>query len=72
MSLCGEADVGFGKPVWVSIVVDSLRGKNSIQMADTRDGDGVEAWLTLEEDNMELFEHNQELLAFASLNPSVI
>lgn len=69
----GDADLGFGKPVWESMVVDRVgENENAIYMMETRDGDGIEAWLTLEEDKMELFEHNQELLAFASLNPSVI
>lgn len=58
MSLHGEANYRFRKLVWVSMVVDRLRGKNSIQMVHTRDGDKLEAWLTLEEDDMELFEHN--------------
>lgn len=46
--------------------------KNMIVLTDTRDGDGVEASLTLNEEVMAIFESNEELLAYASLNPSVI
>lgn len=37
---------------------------------DTRNGDGIEALVSLEEQNMNVFEHDEELLRFASLNPN--
>ena len=43
-----------------------------IGLLDTRDGDGVEAWMTLKEEDMALFQEDLELLAFASPNPSAI
>ncbi|XP_068319527.1 BAHD acyltransferase At5g47980-like [Pyrus communis] len=64
-----EADFGWGKPSWVS--VRSLY-KNTILLMDMRDGDGIEASLTLKEDDMALFENSEELLAYASPNPTVI
>ena len=36
-----------------------------------RDGDGIEAWVALSEEDM-TFESNEELLEFAALDPSVI
>ncbi|PQQ12575.1 BAHD acyltransferase [Prunus yedoensis var. nudiflora] len=60
---------GWGKPSWVT---QCMEVKNMIVLTDTRDGDGIEASLTLNEDVMAIFESNKELLAYASLNPSVI
>ncbi|KAH7521762.1 vinorine synthase [Ziziphus jujuba] len=65
-----EIDFGWGKPIWVSSC--SMGFKNFIVLMDSRDGDGIEAWLILEEKDMEFVERNQELLAFAALDPSVI
>ncbi|XP_054793045.1 stemmadenine O-acetyltransferase-like [Prosopis cineraria] len=65
-----EADFGWGKPKWVSI--PSLKIKNSIILTDMSDGKGIEAWVTLSEQDMALMETNLELLEFASLNPSII
>ncbi|CAN8304156.1 unnamed protein product [Cochlearia groenlandica] len=66
-----EADFGWGKPVWVT-----GRGtsdfKNLMLLIDTKDGLGVEAWITLKEEHMSLFERDEELLESASLNPPVI
>ncbi|KAH7521759.1 stemmadenine O-acetyltransferase [Ziziphus jujuba] len=64
-----KADFGWGKPDWVSIC--KMEFKNFVFMIDTKDGDGIEAWLILSEEDMELVERNQELLAFALLNPSI-
>lgn len=46
--------------------------KNLITLMDTSDGDGIEARLTLREEDMAIFENNEERLAYASPNPSVI
>ncbi|KAH7521756.1 hypothetical protein FEM48_Zijuj07G0066200 [Ziziphus jujuba var. spinosa] len=64
-----EADLGWGKPTWVSIA--GIEFKNTIVLMDSRDGSGIEAWLMLKEEDMVLVESNKELLAFASLNPRV-
>jgi len=37
---------------------------------DTRDGEGIEAIVNMEENYMTKFEHEVELLRHASLNPS--
>ncbi|XP_028754259.1 vinorine synthase-like [Neltuma alba] len=65
-----EADFGWGKPKWVSI--PSMKIKNSIYLMDTSDGKGIEAWVTLSQQDMALVEKNHELLEFASLNPTII
>ncbi|XP_015894440.3 stemmadenine O-acetyltransferase [Ziziphus jujuba] len=53
-----ETDFGFGKPVWVSST--SVAFKNTIVLVDTKQGDGIEAWVTLEEENMLIFEGNYQ------------
>lgn len=54
------------------MVVPPTEGiKNMTMMKDTSDGHGIEAHLTLKEEDMAIFEKN-ELLAYASLNPCVI
>ena len=43
---------------------------NLVILANTRLGDGIEAWVTLDEQEMARLECNPELLTFASLDPS--
>ncbi|KAL7207297.1 hypothetical protein ACSBR1_029289 [Camellia fascicularis] len=67
-----EADFGWGKPLWVS-GVGCLGGSvflNLIILMETRSGDEIEAWVTLDEQEMAILEHDTELLTFASLDPS--
>ncbi|XP_035545956.1 BAHD acyltransferase BIA1-like [Juglans regia] len=66
-----EADFGLGKPTWVTIYGYNLMFKNSVFLMDTRDGSGIEAWITLSEEDMALFEQDKDLLGFASSNPTV-
>lgn len=65
-----EVDFGWGKPVWARI--GSRAGKNVSILLDTRSGDGIEAFVTLEEQDMAKFERNEELLAFATFNPNPV
>ncbi|KAF2286551.1 hypothetical protein GH714_017629 [Hevea brasiliensis] len=62
-------DFGWGKPDWAISPRDAY--KNIIALMDTRDGDGIEAWVTLAAEDMQFFEQDQELLSFASLNPGI-
>ncbi|XP_062114899.1 stemmadenine O-acetyltransferase-like [Humulus lupulus] len=65
-----EMDFGWGNPVWVSSgVVSSL---NLIVMEDTKCGEGIQAWVSLDPKVMAIFERDQQLLSFASLNPSIL
>ncbi|KAF2292840.1 hypothetical protein GH714_029276 [Hevea brasiliensis] len=60
-----EADFGWGKPEWVTTLC--LEAKNFIIVMDRREGDGIDAFVTLEEDAMAMFERDKELLDFASI-----
>ncbi|KAF3437665.1 hypothetical protein FNV43_RR20421 [Rhamnella rubrinervis] len=62
-----EIDFGWGKPIWVSLDSGSSLN-NFIMLISTRDGDGVEAWVTLSEEDMAVFELDPELLSFVSLS----
>ncbi|XVF11000.1 hypothetical protein REPUB_Repub07fG0231600 [Reevesia pubescens] len=64
-----DTDFGWGKPLW-NVSVNKLVS-NRIALADTRSRDGIEALLTLDEEEMALFEQNEELLKYATLNPSI-
>ncbi|EOA24070.1 hypothetical protein CARUB_v10017289mg [Capsella rubella] len=59
---------GWGLPVWFVGNVSPVL-ENVTVLIDTKDGQGVEAWVTLPEDEMVRFEQNKELLYFASPNP---
>ncbi|KAJ8427397.1 hypothetical protein Cgig2_027947 [Carnegiea gigantea] len=63
-----NVDFGFGKPVWASVFPNPTR--NCIFMCDTRDGKGIEAWVSLDDPDVAVFENDHELLSFASTNPS--
>jgi shikimate O-hydroxycinnamoyltransferase len=66
-----EADFGWGKPIWVSSIGSSSPVfLNLTILVDTRLGDGIEAWVTLDEQDMARLVCNSELLTFASLDPS--
>ncbi|XVF13582.1 hypothetical protein REPUB_Repub08aG0219700 [Reevesia pubescens] len=64
-----DTDFGWGKPLW-HVSVNKLLS-NTIALADTRSRDGIEALLTLDEEEMGLFEQNEELLKYATRNPSI-
>ncbi|KAL7212340.1 hypothetical protein ACSBR2_015093 [Camellia fascicularis] len=65
-----ELDFGWGKPTYTTGVL--FGNPIGIGLLDTRDGDGIEVWMTLLKEDMALFESDQELLAFASPNPSAL
>ncbi|XP_061352953.1 stemmadenine O-acetyltransferase-like [Gastrolobium bilobum] len=63
------ADFGWGKPIWVTTSGCPVR--NSIVLMDTRDGDGIEALVNMEEHDMVMFERDVELLQYASLKEEI-
>ena len=43
-----------------------------IVMMDTRNGDGIEVFVDLEDEDMAVFERDAELLGYASFNPCAL
>ncbi|KAF7145837.1 hypothetical protein RHSIM_Rhsim04G0154300 [Rhododendron simsii] len=66
-----DTDFGWGKPVWVcSHKITGTMFMNLVHMLETREGDGMEAWITLDEPEMALLLDHQEFLAFVSVDPT--
>ncbi|XP_028096585.1 salutaridinol 7-O-acetyltransferase-like [Camellia sinensis] len=65
-----ELNFGWGKPTYTTVVL--FGAPIGIGLLDTRDGDGIEVWMTLLKEDMAVFESDQELLAFALPNPSAL
>ncbi|XP_038716201.1 stemmadenine O-acetyltransferase-like [Tripterygium wilfordii] len=63
-----NVDFGWGKPLWFP--VSGLSVKNYIFLMDTRHGNGVEAWVSLDEEVMAVLEQDKELLSLASMDPN--
>ncbi|CAA7017276.1 unnamed protein product [Microthlaspi erraticum] len=62
-----ETDFGTGPPVWVFGSVAPIADFVTVAfLLDSNDLQGIEAWVTLAEEDMALFQQNPELLAFAS------
>ncbi|KAK9090208.1 hypothetical protein Sjap_023385 [Stephania japonica] len=59
-----EADFGWGKPVWVAVLNGPF--KNVVMYLDTKSGDGIDAWITMTEEDMAQFESMPELLEYAT------
>ncbi|KAK1430724.1 hypothetical protein QVD17_13674 [Tagetes erecta] len=58
-----QVDFGWGVPV--RVVLRTVNPGNYIMLMDTPSGDGIEATVQLEKDEMAIFENDQELLAYA-------
>ncbi|MED6153187.1 hypothetical protein PIB30_099278 [Stylosanthes scabra] len=64
-------DFGWGKPIWVSSVGTTTSvHSNVVFLVDTRFKDGIEAWVTLDEKKMKYLESCNELLTYATVDPS--
>ncbi|KAF3672154.1 putative acetyl-CoA-benzylalcohol acetyltransferase-like [Capsicum annuum] len=57
-----EADFGWGKPFWVSSV--SFDIAEIVCLMDTKNSDGIEVWVSLEENVMAEFEKHPDILTF--------
>ncbi|KAD2394328.1 hypothetical protein E3N88_41305 [Mikania micrantha] len=66
-SLCGfgfnKVDIGWGKPTGTSHALRATNGK-VIMLMDTADDDGIEAMVFLENECMEIFENDKEMLSY--------
>ncbi|GMQ10394.1 hypothetical protein CsSME_00053411 [Camellia sinensis var. sinensis] len=64
-SWCGfpiyEADFGWGKPSWVSIA--TMDTKNSIIIMDSKYPGGVEAWVTVHEQDMAILDQLETFIS---------
>ncbi|KAI3842512.1 hypothetical protein MKX03_034378 [Papaver bracteatum] len=58
-----EIDFRWGKPSWVALNTNK-EYKNSLFLMDTKCGTGVEAWVSLEEEDMAIFEDDQDFLQY--------
>ncbi|MED6119542.1 hypothetical protein PIB30_012731 [Stylosanthes scabra] len=65
-----EVDFGWGKPVWMCSINNIV--SNTIAFMDTRDGHGVEAFVTLDHQHMHSFQESQQLLHYALINPPLL
>ncbi|KAF5187335.1 Vinorine synthase [Thalictrum thalictroides] len=64
-----DADFGVGKPVWIGSVGSINPGvPNAIILMDTKDGNGIEAWVGLTEEDMLRFECDREFITYTSSN----
>ncbi|CAN6727002.1 unnamed protein product [Malus baccata var. baccata] len=63
-----NTDFGWGKPTWACI--SNVPIKNAVILLSSSSGDGIEAWVTLDEEDMAKFERDHELLEFVSVAPS--
>ncbi|XP_050375110.1 stemmadenine O-acetyltransferase-like [Argentina anserina] len=59
-----DNDFGWGRPTWVGS--PALTFKNLVNFMDTREGGGIEAYISLEEEVMTKFESDAQLLAYLS------
>ncbi|XP_047315544.1 stemmadenine O-acetyltransferase-like [Impatiens glandulifera] len=62
-----EVDFGWGKPVWATIAY--IEHPNTVVLMDARDDGAIEAWVSLKEEDMFIFEQDDDLSKFATLNP---
>ncbi|XP_073138663.1 epi-neemfruitin B 7-O-acetyltransferse L7AT-like [Henckelia pumila] len=66
-------DFGWGKPIWLSPFASSRSEStlpNFVTLVDTRSGDGIEAWVVLDEKYVVAFEENEDLQNEVLVNPS--
>lgn len=65
-----EADFGFGwgKPIWACSPAINV---NAATLMDTRDGPGIEAWLRLQEEDMNNFLQNPDFFSYVSSSQSI-
>lgn len=63
-----ELDFGWGKPIWFYAISPGLN--RVVALTDTLEAGGIEAFVTLSPHEMELFEHDPDILSYATVNSS--
>ncbi|KDP30483.1 hypothetical protein JCGZ_16162 [Jatropha curcas] len=67
-----KPDFGWGEPYWVGVMGKAGAAfRNFTVFVDAKGGKGIEAWITLDHERMEILQRNPEFLAFASPNPRI-
>ncbi|KAJ4845089.1 hypothetical protein Tsubulata_048646 [Turnera subulata] len=68
-----KLNFGWGEPFWVGLMGKvGPAFKNLTVFIETKDGKGIEAWITLDEARMKILEHDSNFLAFCSPNAKLI
>lgn len=71
-SFFNELDFGWGKPYWLGVMGKvGAAFRNLVIFVDSHWGNGIEAWVTLEDKLMVVLENDPDFLAFASPNPGI-
>lgn len=63
-----KADFGWGKPIWVGS--PALTFQNLVVFMDTKMGDGIEAYISLKNEDMDKLEADQEFFRFVNFSSS--
>lgn len=58
-------DFGWGKPIWVAVLPPPT--KNIVFFINAQKGDGIEAWLSLKEEDMAKFLTNEEFFSYVTV-----
>ncbi|XP_024037143.1 vinorine synthase [Citrus clementina] len=66
---CYEVDFGWGKPVWFSF--GPILFPDFAILSSTSDGEGIEALVVMSKEDMDKFEQEISIMAYASPNPSI-
>ncbi|KAK2665373.1 hypothetical protein Ddye_003947 [Dipteronia dyeriana] len=53
-----EVDFGWGKPAWVSLAQRPYKG---VMLIDTKAGDGIEAWVTMDKEEIAYFQNDPNI-----------
>ncbi|KAF8082785.1 hypothetical protein N665_0808s0021 [Sinapis alba] len=68
-----EIDFGWGNPVWMGPASHTIYDNIVfVVLMDSRDGEDVEAWVGIPKQDMTTFLCDEELLAYAIINPPVL
>ncbi|KAF3585391.1 hypothetical protein F2Q69_00028812 [Brassica cretica] len=67
-----EVDFGCGSPVWIGSTGHVVHNAVFVLLLDSKDGEDVEAWISLPGQDMSVLVREQEVFAYAVINPPVL